>query len=177
MHIPRSALGLYDPGPPPIARDACPDRSCPGKVRSRCCAVASNAESPQGGRHHEAASDHRRLYPDLLAYLSMPEEVRGGFDRWRERYSLRQVHRNIYTQQQYVHKSINNSTITKPMNILRSPLGLYNPGPAPIARDVGPDRFCPGKVRSRRCTVASNAESPQGGEAPRGCKWPPKALT
>ena len=124
------------------------------------------------GRHHEAASDHRRLYPDLLAYLSMPEEVRGGFDRWRERYSLRQVQRNIYTQQQYVHKRISNSTITKPMHKPRSAWSLYDPGPPPIARDAaGPDRSCPGKVRSRCCAVASsNAESPQGGEAPRGCK-------
>jgi hypothetical protein len=89
----------------------------------------------------------------------MPEEVPCDSDRWRERYSLWQVHTYyIYTEQQHVYKAVNKSTNMMSVRKPRSPLGLYNPCAPPIARDGGPDRFYTGKVGFHPGAVASNLE-------------------
>ncbi len=62
---------------------------------------------------------------------SMLKEVRSDLDGWPVRYSLRQVHRNIYAELKHVHKRSNISIIIKPMHIPLSPLGSCTHGPTP----------------------------------------------
>jgi hypothetical protein len=62
-------------------------------------------------------------YKDSELAKSQPEQ----------RYSLRQVHRNIYIQNcsTYINKRSNNSIIIKHMQIPLSPLGSCTHGPTP----------------------------------------------
>ena len=81
------------------------------------------------------------------------ERIRLGSDRRLVRYSLRQVHRNIYAELQHVHKRSNNSIIIKPIHIPLSPLGFCTRSPTPIVTEGGLDRSYPriGPV-SPQCT-------------------------
>ena len=151
MHKPRSPLGSLIPRPSLMARDAGPDQSFSGKVRSRHCTVVSNAESQQ---RREAPRGCKPPPSALTRSPSVPQHARRGPKRLR-----------------WMTGAI------QPMHEPRSPLGSHIPSPSLMARDAGPDRSFSGKVRSRHCTVVSNAESQQRREAPRGCKPPPSALT
>ena len=73
-------------------------------------------------------------------------------------------------KQQHIYKAVNKSTNIMPVQKPRSPLGSYNPGASPMARDSGLDRSYTGKVGSRPGAVASNLELRQREEAPRGRK-------
>ena len=75
-----------------------------------------------------------------------------------------------YIHTQHVHKRSNNSINIKTMHIPLRLLSFCIHGPTPMATEGGLDRSYPRKVRSRPCAGASNTESQQGGEAPRGCK-------
>jgi hypothetical protein len=96
MRLPPGPLSSYTRGPTPIARDAGCERSYSRNVRSCPCTPADLPNSLQGNcrdkRHHDAASDHRGFYVDLLLWVNGPEEVPLGSERCRERHSLWQGH-------------------------------------------------------------------------------------
>ena len=148
---PSSPLGSYNPGASQMATRK-------GPVSPRNSGLECRVIAERGGTTRLRVTfvgSHSISWPiQACQKKSEGAPINSGRDTVCGRY----IHTYKHTHPKHIHKTFNNSTRIKPIRKPSSPLGSCNPGAPPMARDGGPDRPYPGKVRSCPGTVASNAE-------------------